>query len=339
MAKVITDRGPNDCKSDRARLRPAILAVFVISLAIAVPSYASFVINATFDSSITGDSNVAAIESEINSAIGFYESTLTDPIAVSIQFGEMTSGLGQSSSGFYNVAYSTYLAALKADATSSDDATALSLLPNSATNPVNGSATINVKSANLRAVGLAGVPFVAGCRGACDGVIGLNTHITDIGSPGSSGQFSLFATVEHEIDEVLGLGSSLPSTPFQTIFPEDLFRYDATGHRSFTTNNSAQAFFSIDATTDLAQFDNQNDGGDFGDWQSNPLPSGVGPQVQDAFASPGAHPTLGTSSPEVVALDVIGYDLGSPIPEPTTMVLLGAGLVAIGILRRPFKTS
>jgi len=337
MAKVITDRGPNDCKSDRARVRPAILAVFVIALAIAVPTYASFVINATFDSSITGDSNAAAIESSINSAISFYESTLTDPIAVSIQFGEMTSGLGQSTSGFHNVLYSTYLAALLADKASSDDATALSLLPTNATNnPVNGNTTINVKSANLRAVGLAGAPGVAGCGGACDGVIGLNTHITDIGSPGTSGQFSLFATVEHEIDEVLGLGSSLPSTPFTTIFPEDLFRYDATGHRSFT-KNSAQAFFSIDATTDLAQFDNQNDGGDFGDWQSNPLPSGVGPKVQDAFASPGAHLTLGISSPEVVALDVIGYDVA--IPEPTTMVLLGAGLVAIGILRRPFKTS
>ena len=106
-------------------------------------------------------------------------------------------------------------------------------------------------------------------------MIGLNTHVTDIGSPGSSGQFSLFATVEHEINEVLGIGSSLPSMPFGTIFPEDLFRYDATGHRSFTTSSTAQAFFSINTTTDLAQFDNQNDGGDFGDWQSNLFPSAL----------------------------------------------------------------
>ena len=35
------------------------------------------------------------------------------------------------------------------------------------------------------------------------------------------------------------------------------------------------AFFSIDGgKTDLAQFDNQNDGGDWGDWQSNPVPHG-----------------------------------------------------------------
>jgi hypothetical protein len=37
----------------------------------------------------------------------------------------------------------------------------------------------------------------------------------------------------------------------------------------------------------------------------------------------GAHPTLGSSSPELVALDVIGYDLGSHIPEPATMLLMG----------------
>jgi hypothetical protein len=139
----------------------------------------------------------------------------------------MTSGVGQSNTGFDNVSYSTHLAALKADATSADDATADSFLPNSTTNPVNGSTTIDVKTANLRAVGLSGAPVVAGCGGRCDGLIDLNTHVTDIGSPGSNGQFNLFATVEHEIDEVLGLGSSLPAMPFGTILPEDLFRYDA----------------------------------------------------------------------------------------------------------------
>ena len=89
--------------------------------------------------------------------------------------------------------------------------------------------------------------------------------LTSPGSPGTSAQYILQVVTEHEIDEVLGLGSSLPRTPSETIFPEDLFRYDASGNRSFTTNSLAKAFFSIDTTTDLAQFDNQNDGGDFGD--------------------------------------------------------------------------
>jgi hypothetical protein len=131
---------------------------------------------------------------------------------------------------------------------------------------------------------------------------------------------------EHEIDEVLGLGSALPTPPSGNPFPEDLFRYDSSGARSFTTTSTAKAFFSINGTTDLAQFDNQNDGGDFGDWQSNPLPPGVQPKVQDAFASPGSTPALGV---ELRALDVIGYN---SIPEPGTGVLLAAALVVLGAL-------
>jgi hypothetical protein len=299
------------------------LAAVAVLLGSGTPARAGLVITPTFDSSITSDPNSAAIINVINQAIGFYQSTFSDPINVAIQFHEMNTGLGQSTTGFNNISYATYLAALKADATSANDAIANALLPNSTTNPVNGNTTINVKTANLRAVGLPGAPIVNGF----DGTIGLNTHITDVGSPGTTGQFSLFATVEHEIDEVLGLGSALPSIPFSTIFPEDLFRYNNSGGRSFTTNSSALAFFSIDSTNLLAQFDNQNDGGDFGDWQSNPRPNGVPPQVQDAFATPGAHPVLTPGSPEVTALDVIGYTLTTTaaVPEPASLTLLGAG--------------
>src|SRR5207237_163280 len=91
--------------------------------------------------------------------------------------------------------------------------------------------------------------------------------------------------------------------------------YDASGNRSFTTALTT-VFFSIDGTTHIAQFDNQNDGGDFGDWQSNPRPSGVSPQVQDAFATPGAHPTLGNS--EKTALDVQGYNRVNQTPPTIT---------------------
>jgi hypothetical protein len=288
------------------------LAVTAFSLVVAGafscrPAEAGLVITPTFDSTITSDANAAAIENVITSAIATYETMFTDPINATITFGEMTTGLGESTTFFRNVSYSTFWSHLNLDQTTSSDATAMSFLAHVSHNPVNGASTINVKTANARAIGINANPPA----GSTDGTVLVNTLLTDVGSPGNTGEFSLRTVAQHEIDEVLGLGSALPSPSNSTIFPEDLFRYSASGSRSFTTNSSETAFFSIDGTTDLAQF-NQNSSGDFGDWQSNPLPPGTPPRVQDAFATPGASPMLGV---ELTALDVIGYDL---VPQPFT---------------------
>jgi hypothetical protein len=266
-------------------------------------SYAgpSLTITPVFDSTITSDPNAAAIEGAINTAIANIQSMFTDPIVVTIKFVKMTSGLGQSQSYFANVSYSSFLAALKADSKTPDDATSVSRLLPVTANPVNGNSTINATTANLRAIGVTVNPPA----GQPDGFVSLNTTITNPGSPGTSGNYTLVAVAEHEIDEVLGLGSSLQNPVFGTIFPEDLYRYDQNHARTLTTTSTVNAFFSINGATALAQFDNQNDGGDFGDWQSNPLPIGVSPKVQDAFATRGANPAL---SVELTALDVIGYD-------------------------------
>jgi hypothetical protein len=301
----------------------------LVLLTVAVPARANLVIQPTFGSSITSDPNAAAIEATINQAIAVYQNAFSDPITVTIMFNEMSTGLGQSNTTLYKIAYQTFINALIADGKSASDAVALGLLPSSANNPVTGSTNINIKTADIRALGIAGsFPPIGGF----DGVIGLNTHITDVGSPGTTGQYSLLATVEHEIDEVLGLGSDLGQAPgfFNDPAVEDLFRYNSTGGRSYTTNPSALAYFSIDGTTLLAQFDNQNDGGDWGDWQSNPRGPGVPAQVQDAFATAGAHPVLGAA--ELTALDVIGYDpitQTDVVPEPSTVTMLGLGFAAI----------
>ncbi len=300
------------------------LATAAIVLAAGAPAWANMIITPTFASNITSDPNAATIESTINAAIAVYESDFADPITVHITFQE-GGGLGASSAFFQNISYAAYLAALTADAKTSDDATALAHLPTLAQYNAffpSAGGNINVKTANERAIGLA--------NGANpDGTITINTSLTFPGSPGTSSTFSLMVVAEHDIDEVLGLGSALP-TPFANApFPEDLFRYDASGVRSFTATATAKALFSIDGTTDLAQFDNQNDGGEFGDWQSNPLPSGVQPKVQDAFATPGAQPNLGV---ELRSLDVIGFD--STVPEPATWVLLATALALLsGTLR------
>ena len=256
---------------------------------------AGLTIHAIFETTITSDPNAASITSAINTAIANLESRFSDPITVTISFGAMATGLGQSRTFFSTVPYSTYLAALKADAKTSDDAVAVARLPSVSGNPVNGGSTIAVRTANLRAVGLnASVP--------ADGFVSVNTSITNPGSPSTTGRYTLVTVLEHEIDEVLGLASSLPSTTV-AISPEDLFRYDANGARSYSTA-ATSAFFSINGTSSLAQF-SQDSRGDYGDWQSSPLPSGTSPRVQDAFATPGANPALGV---ELIGLDVIGYD-------------------------------
>jgi len=284
------------------------------------PSRANLVIDAAFDSTITSDPNAAAIEATINSAIGVYEADISTAITVSIGFSEMSTGLGASSSYYGTIPYAAYRPALASNATSAAALTALASLPVSTNNPVTGSSTINVKTANLRALGFNAIP-----PGGQDGTVSLNTSITNVGSPGTSGAYSLLAVTQHEIDEVLGFGSGLNQT--STIFPEDLFRYAASGARSYASSNTAAAFFSLNGTTDLAQFNNVANGADFGDWAS-----GATPQVQDAFGTPGASPTLGPN--ELNVLSAIGYNLTSPVPEPASLALLGSAIGGLISLQR-----
>jgi hypothetical protein len=116
----------------------------------------ALVITPTFASNITSDPNAVAIEGTINTAISTYKADFIDPINVAITFQEMANGLGASSTTFFNVSYPMYHAALVADATTANDTTALTRRAvdgSGVKNPITGNSTINVKSANLRAVG------------------------------------------------------------------------------------------------------------------------------------------------------------------------------------------
>lgn len=306
---------------------PKLLAASVgLALTAGIPAWAGFTITPIFSAAIAGDTNSANIESTINSAIAVYQTRFTNPVNINITFDEMTSGLGQSQYVYYQIPYATYYAALAAHATSSDDATALAHLSSgtNTNNPVTGTANIFVHAANIIALGI-------GNADNTQNLIKLNTSITNPGSTGTSGSYSLLSVTEHEIDEILGLSSALDLTTPTNPFPEDLFRYNSSGARSFTTSTSAASFFSIDTSADLAQF-NQTATGDTGDWASNPHPAGVPVQVQDAFATPGAAPAPGV---ELTALDVIGYTNAITAPEPTPAVLLsGMGVVSFLLRRR-----
>lgn len=267
----------------------------------------ALVIVPTFDSSITSDPNAATIQNTINTAIQFYQARFSDPITVTILFQEITTpGLyGHSSWWYYNVNYSTYRARLLSHVTTTNDAIALAHLPSTSANPATGTTLVRVKTSNLRAIGITGLN--SGLAGGYDGIIGLHTsqlNFTRTSIDPNKGD--LLAMVEHEIDEVLGLGSALDAGAGDPL-PEDLFRYTAAGVRTFTTSGD-DAYFSLDGTNSIARF-NQNSGEDFGDWWTAGPHT---PQVQDAFTSNGSTPN---PKNELIALDAIGYNL-LPVPQP-----------------------
>lgn len=291
----------------------------------------ALVITPTFDSSITGDANAAAIEATINSAIGIYEAEFNDPITVSILFryattlpngNPMPSGaLAVSTATLYVIPWNTYVASLVADATTTNDATANAGLPGS---PL--STDIIPSSADGRAIGLATPPAMfadgsVGVGGPYDGIVTVNSaEPFRFTRPPAAGLFDALRATEHEMDEVLGLGSGINA--LADLRPQDLFSWSAAGVRNLTASGSR--YFSIDGgTTNIVGF-NQNPNGDFGDWLSGGCPQ-ANPYVQNAFSCANQASDVSQFSPEGINLDVVGYDLitGSTttttsVPTPTT---------------------
>jgi hypothetical protein len=330
LQAIFSRREPRQVQHRRARCRPLVEQLELRT----VPA---FVINPTFALNIQQDSNAATIEATINRTITAYESLIADNDVVNITFQE-GGGLGGSSGGLiYNENYQSYYNALVSHQTSANDATAIASLPNQATDPVNGQTTIGLRAALARALGF-NAPTPQG-----DGTITLNTGICNLDrtSPQDPTKYDLQAVTAHEIDEICGFGSTLDSSnnespaPTGQINADDLFRYGPTGFgRSYTTNPTVPAYFSIDGgTTDLARFNQThtqtipNSSGDFGDWYS--YFGGQTPQVQDAFNTRGANANLGV---ELTRLDVLGYTL-TPVTSPLNVSVSPNTTVAEGALK------
>jgi hypothetical protein len=267
----------------------------------------------TFDSSITGDPNGAAMMTAINAAIQVMQSNIVDNFTVYIQFvNDPNVDLGQSLTYGNSYAYGDYLAALRSLASDANDTNALSKLPKSAPDPVIGGNKIHLTLPLARWMGLA---WGTGPDGV-DSTISLNMPLMNFTRPATnSTNYDLQAVAEHEMDEVLGTSSGLPAT--SPVWAADLFRYTTNLVRTYTTSGD-NAYFSLNGTNLLARY-NMDPSGDFGDWWSAQdkfwAPPGhpVVPQVQDAFADPGKTLDLGTN--ELALLDVIGWTLaGNHIP-------------------------
>jgi FG-GAP-like repeat len=282
-------------------------------------------IHPTFDGSITGNANAAAIQAMINRAIGFYESLFSDPITIQIRFRYATTApdgsplpqglVSQSDTGLYIIPWNTYISALRADAETNNDNVANASLPGSAL-----SANMRPASANGRAVGLNTPPAMfangtVGQGGPYDGIVTLNSSKPfQFSRPINGNNFDAQRVTEHEIDEVIGLGSRIGQNS-NNLRPQDLFSWSSAGHRNISS--SGMRYFSINGgVTNIVNF-NRDSAGDFGDWLSEDCPQSH-PYVQNAFTCMGQSSDIAATSPEGVNLDVIGYDLGgAPPPTPT----------------------
>ena len=161
-----------------------------------------------------------------------------------------------------------------------------------------------------------------------------------------SGAYDFIGVAEHEVSEILGRTADLGSF-YSALEPLDLFRYSGLNTRALTPGNGQ--YLSIDGgVTNLNTF-NGTRAGDLGDWAGYTI---------DAFnAAAGSGVLLPISEADIVAMDVIGYDVRSglatsgtspaggfvasapssqlkPVPEPGSLALLTAALLGLGLAVR-----
>ena len=288
------------------------------------------VINPTFDSSITGNPQSAAIQSMINQAIALYQPLFGDPVTVEILFrysdtepdGTPIDGpIAESLYVVYGIPWGAYIFNLKADAKTTNDTTANAGLPTLPMTP-----NLVTASANGRAIGLDTPPamFADGTvadGGPYDGIVTTQfQRTTPIYPPAQQRQLRCTTAygARNRRDPRLGIIPRRPSVEFRlsSAGSVQLVELPARG----TIPSSAHATFrSIMETTNIVGF-NQDPTGDFGDWLSGSCPQST-PYVQNAFACKGQASDITATSPEGVNLDVIGYDLTSAIPPPGPTIL------------------
>jgi len=382
--------------------RTTYLFALLLSAATMSSQAQALVINPIFADSYTGpdfgipvvslDGNVAA-ENAIIRATTQIASQYSNNMTVNILYygsHDTTGGfLGASVSGQTVYSYAQYTDALAADALSHQTnvalATAVANLGfgnGAAGDP--GATFVLPTTPDARALGLGlGAPTTFGTGdstpefdstgtflgggGTVDAIVFLNldqplSFTRPIPSLADGIFFDAKTVMEHETDEVLGIGGAgstlndlLADPNFASDFfgvtgnvfgPMDLYRYAAPGVPSYVANPSLDfsqfAYFSIDGGNSFIDSFNQEAMifGDAADWGlAQVCPGGFflggSGGVQDAFSCSNQSPDVTKNSPEDFALQAIGYNR---VPEPITMSIFGAGLAGVFAMRRRQKS-
>jgi Ca2+-binding RTX toxin-like protein len=241
-----------------------------------------------------------AYRGAILSAENFLQSHFTNALTVNMTFDLQNLGAGASASNNFtevDVSYQTFTAALRAHATTGDDALAVNGLPGA--DPSHG-AGFAIPTAEAVMLGLAAQ------SNQVEDSVSLNSSLGF-----TFGQDAVGA-IEHEITEgVFGRTSSLGFDGSRWN-PLDLFRFTADGQRDFTGgSDGAATFFGVDgAHVSSPAFHNsinaagQNDGFDLGDWDNT---------RGDAFGPGGPNSPGVITATDLQILDILGWNpTGSP---------------------------
>jgi hypothetical protein len=328
-----------------------VLGLFGTALPAPAPA---LVIDPTYDSTVSSNANAAQIEASFNTIIAQFEALYVNPVTVNVTLHlEAGSFLGENDTVQATTTYSTFRTDLSNTATANNTPAMTALgaggsLPNQTTVPVNSGRdttnTIQLSAANARALGISANP-------ASDATL-LISNSFPIQFSRVDGQigidnYDFVGAAEHELDEILGLGSALvcnnggaacPDSMLpSTVRPEDLLRYDQNGARSFTFSSAALAFASINnGSADLIQL-NQDFNGDYGDFFSRDFPGTTQDQnapcvalVQNAFSCNGQVSSVGRSSVETQLLAAMGWNPRFSTAAASTVWLVNctAGTIA-----------
>ena len=306
-----------DRKWQQMKLR-SFLPLVVFAILSVLPAHASLTFQITYDPTVQGRSDFAQIQSAVNFVKNEFSARYIDPISLNFTIVAGNVGLGQSETPLIGSSYGSIRNALVADAKSADDASFVAAFP--ATDPVSGTLQWFVPRAQAKAIGL------LGASGISDGTYTFNSTATYTFDPNNRkvvGAYDFIGVTEHEFSELMGRISAL-NDPSPVAVPFDLARFTANGARSFAPTGVG-VYFSVDnGATNLKNY-NGSGSGDIQDWDQSDL--------TDPFnASTGTDQGHVLSNVDFQVLDVAGYDLA--IPEPATMLLLGAGLLALGVIGR-----
>ncbi len=267
----------------------------------ATATVSSFTINLTYDTSVA--TAPAGFKAAMAAAVQYLQNQFSDPVSINIAVGygevgghAMAAGaLGNSLTYLTSTTYTQLSAALRTDAKTATDTSAVASLP--ASNPTGG--TYWVSTAQAKALSL------AGASSQLDGYVGFSAsnpfdYTTADGI--TPGQYDFYGTALHELSEVMGrmmlTGGTIGSTG-NSNYLLDLFHYSAAGTRSFSSSRAG--YFSVDGgASNLGGF-NTNSGGDAGDWGGS-----LGNDSFNAFSAPGVINALSPS--DLMVLDTIGWN-------------------------------